>query len=63
MTHTTSIQSAGAVDPPTRRAKSVLFCPTCGHESPVNGDWVRDGDAGTSVCPNCQTVIGVRNGR
>ncbi len=43
--------------PPDR--KSVLFCPACGHESPVGGDWVVR-DRATSVeyrCPDCDERI------
>ncbi len=57
MTTTKSLHSAGAVDPPSQRSKSVLFCPRCGHESPLNGDWVLDDD-GACACPECQTPIG-----
>lgn len=63
MTPTKSVQSAGAVDPPKQRSKSVLFCQRCGHESPLTGDWVHDSDDGTSRCPECQAVIGARNDR
>lgn len=53
---------------PDGRAKSVLFCPVCGHESPMNGDWhVRQTDGESSVrgetefvCPECETVVLVR---
>lgn len=39
--------------PPGR--KSVLFCPACGHENPVEGDWIVR-ERTTSVeyrCPAC----------
>jgi transcription elongation factor Elf1 len=43
------------------RSKTTLFCPECGHESDVAGDWiVRDGDAAggrTHTCPECGTAI------
>lgn len=39
--------------------KAVFFCPNCGREEPVDGDWiilhVSNGD--TYVCPACLTVI------
>ena len=48
-----------------RRSKSVLFCPSCGHESPLNGDWTVDSDDGTNTyrCPECHTVVSNRNDR
>ena len=41
------------------RAKTVLFCPGCGHESPVHGDWLIEDDNGQRryVCPECDTEI------
>lgn len=60
MTTTKSLHSAGAVDPPNQRSKSVLFCPSCGHESPLNGDWILENDDdGACLCPECRTPIGV----
>lgn len=58
MTTTKSLQSAGAVDPPNRRSKRVLFCQNCGHESPLNGDWIIDDKDGTYACPECRAAIG-----
>ncbi|MWG36053.1 hypothetical protein [Halomarina oriensis] len=56
-------------DPPSRtahRRKSMLFCPTCGHQSPARrGDWVvehRLTDDGRRVelsCPTCETTLTV----
>jgi predicted RNA-binding Zn-ribbon protein involved in translation (DUF1610 family) len=52
--------------PPDVRAervpKALLFCPDCGHESPVDGDWVlwtrtNGGDRTVYACPVCGTVI------
>jgi|AntDeeMinimDraft_4_1070355.scaffolds.fasta_scaffold00038_71 transposase len=39
--------------------KSTLFCPCCGHESPVDGDWVVfDAMERTRyVCPRCEGTI------
>lgn len=46
--------------PPSRR-KAVLFCPECGHEDPVDGDWVERDDYDERVrelaCPKCTTVV------
>lgn len=43
--------------PPDR--KSVLFCPACDHQSPIEGDWtVRE--RATSIeyrCPDCEARI------
>jgi len=38
----------------------VLFCPECGHESGLHGDWILDDDAGrsTRICPVCETALG-----
>jgi hypothetical protein len=38
--------------------KAVLFCP-CGHESPVDGDWLTTETAAavTYVCPTCDTTL------
>lgn len=50
--------------------KSVLFCPKCGHESPVDGDWTVTGKSERGAertdaelvyeCPNCDCVVTVR---
>jgi hypothetical protein len=39
--------------------KAVLFCPDCGHASPVDGDWnVRTaGDHRHTHCPECRCVV------
>ncbi|MFB6120527.1 MAG: hypothetical protein ABEJ68_05355 [Halobacteriaceae archaeon] len=41
------------------RPKDALFCPDCGHESGVDGDWcVRDeGESRVYDCPECGTTI------
>lgn len=46
--------------PPHR--KSILFCASCGHESPVDGDWsVAVHEPGTTrcvlECPTCGHVV------
>lgn len=42
--------------------KSVLFCPACGHEGHVDGDWsvypTLDGDV--YRCPTCHEAVTVR---
>ena len=42
--------------------KSVLFCPACGHEGRVSGDWsvypTLDGDV--YRCPTCHETVTVR---
>ncbi|WP_435361491.1 hypothetical protein [Haloarchaeobius sp. DFWS5] len=45
-----------------RRRKATLFCPTCDHDSPPDGDWVLDRrETGTAYdCPDCETTITVR---
>lgn len=43
--------------------KSVLICPTCGHESPLSGDWrvtettSEDGQRLVYDCPVCWTTV------
>jgi transcription elongation factor Elf1 len=44
------------------RRKSILVCPTCDHESPVDGDWivtVREDRCDLS-CPECRTRLTTR---
>lgn len=47
----------------TLRRKSTLFCQDCGHESPVDGDWVvqTQSDHRLYVCPECQHVLTTRS--
>lgn len=42
--------------------KATLFCPDCGHESRINGDWlIQVHTASTSYeCPACGTIIDTR---
>jgi predicted RNA-binding Zn-ribbon protein involved in translation (DUF1610 family) len=42
--------------------KATLYCPECGHESRINGDWVINVLTAslTYECPNCETVIDSR---
>jgi predicted RNA-binding Zn-ribbon protein involved in translation (DUF1610 family) len=47
-----------------RPPKTVLICPTCGHESPLTGDWRIEADAADTVgatqayvCPACETTV------
>ncbi|MFB6107270.1 MAG: hypothetical protein ABEJ82_00310 [Haloplanus sp.] len=43
--------------PPDRKA--VLFCPECGHESALDGDWRlrTTADRRRVRCPDCGTVV------
>ncbi len=43
-------------------SKSVLFCPDCGHESSVDGDWrVQETGRGAAYrCPECGATVTVR---
>ena len=48
--------------PPTREqapAKTTLFCPTCGHESPLDGDWIGDDRSARHrlLCPRCGDCV------
>lgn len=42
--------------------KTTLYCPECGHESRINGDWVIHVLADSLIyeCPNCGAVIDSR---
>lgn len=55
MTHATNIDR-----PPS--TKAVLYCFECNHESPVDGDWIRQRTADAVVyrCPDCNTAITTR---
>jgi len=52
-------------EPPPEERKTVLFCPDCGHESPVTGDWetVTAGDERLLVCVDCGWVVDRRSRR
>lgn len=43
-------------------SKAVLYCLDCDHESPINGDWIREwtDDAVVYRCPDCDTAITTR---
>ncbi|MFA9415232.1 hypothetical protein [Natrinema sp. HArc-T2] len=49
--------------PPPEAHKTVLFCPECGHRSPITGDW----DVTTTsterllVCTGCGAVVDRRS--
>lgn len=52
----TPLQDSGAL------RKAVLYCPACGHDSPVGGDWrvERDDSDPEQVvyrCPDCGAAI------
>jgi len=51
--------SAPAGEPPR---KSTLFCPECGHGSPIDGDWRRRTGAEIDRydCPICETTVTTR---
>ncbi|WP_276272085.1 hypothetical protein [Haloarcula litorea] len=61
MTTTTS-RPADAADterPNRHRRKAVLFCPVCGHESGVTGDWRVEYRPRSRLrrCPECDAVV------
>ncbi|PSQ04821.1 hypothetical protein BRC92_03930 [Halobacteriales archaeon QS_4_69_31] len=41
------------------RPKATLFCPDCGHENPLQGDWIVSPrcDGGLLVCPDCGATV------
>ena len=55
--HTPSTRTASG-----QRRKSILICPTCGHESPPDGDWHarQQADAVALVCPSCDAEVTTR---
>lgn len=42
--------------------KATLYCPECGHDSRINGDWIIHvlADSLTYECPICESVIDSR---
>ena len=54
MTATTHYTDADA-----GRRKAVLFCPECGYESPITGNWLETttDTARVLVCPVCGTTV------
>ena len=46
------------------RRKAVLFCPDCGHESSVGGDWIVTDDYAARArrirCPDCAATVADR---
>jgi len=40
---------------PETAVKTRLFCPTCDHESPFDGDWLGDGPR--LHCPRCGDCV------
>jgi predicted RNA-binding Zn-ribbon protein involved in translation (DUF1610 family) len=57
-----AIDAESAPPPSDVPAKTTLYCPVCGHESPVSGDWlVRErGGRTVYVCPTCGDAIVTR---
>ncbi|MFC7077253.1 hypothetical protein [Haloarcula halophila] len=45
--------------------KATLYCPECGYESRINGDWTIHvlADSTTYECPGCKTTIDSRRNR
>jgi endogenous inhibitor of DNA gyrase (YacG/DUF329 family) len=40
--------------------KAVLFCPVCGYDAPVDGEWTvadASGDRTDIECPECGTLV------
>ncbi|MFC5133706.1 MULTISPECIES: hypothetical protein [Haloferacaceae] len=48
-----------STDDTNSRPKAVLFCPDCGHESSLSGDWIVRESAGrtTHTCPVCDATV------
>lgn len=47
---------------PQPKDKATLYCPECGHESHINGDWIIHvlDTSLTYECPQCQAEIDSR---
>ena len=45
--------------------KATLYCPECGHENHINGDWIIHvlTDSTSYECPECGTTIDSRRDR
>ena len=61
MTSTTcyTADAADSDPPPGTRSKTSLFCPDCGHESPVTGDWTIEATEPNFAlrCPDCDALV------
>ncbi len=46
-------------DPEQQYIKTTLFCPTCEHASPIEGDWIMDDAVHHErlLCPRCGDVV------
>jgi predicted RNA-binding Zn-ribbon protein involved in translation (DUF1610 family) len=55
----TQVTSTPEPQPPD---KATLYCPECGHESRINGDWLIHvlANSLTYECPRCGAVIDSR---
>ena len=57
----TNPHDARREDPPdeNEHRKGTLFCPDCGHRSPLGGDWETSADADTYEyhCPDCGASV------
>ena len=54
---TRSVHAIDPDSPPDR--KTTLFCPTCDHESPIDGDWIVL-ERTSSIeyrCPDCEALL------
>ncbi|QIO24684.1 hypothetical protein [Haloarcula sp. JP-L23] len=45
--------------PDQHHAKTMLFCPTCDHQNPTDGDWVADDrvERRRLLCPRCGDAV------
>ncbi len=52
-----------AIRPLREQRKAILTCPECGHESPVDGDWVHryNHDGVRVYCPVCDAHLTTRD--
>lgn len=43
----------------TMDRKAMFFCPDCGRDEPVDGDWVLHQGTGENeyICPECRAVV------
>ena len=58
----TSTGTANETETDTDRRKSILFCPVCGHEIPIDSNWdvTSDGNHRKCTCPECGQTVASR---
>ncbi|WP_251329120.1 hypothetical protein [Haloplanus pelagicus] len=62
MEHTSAVTPSRSSPRESEGRKATLFCPDCGHASPLDGDWDERTVAGHRCvrCPDCRSVVDER---